>query len=116
MKKYLLASAAALLLTTIAAQASSGFALVNFGGALINGVNVANVKHVTTGEYIVQFADDVSQCAISGTVSGRVLNPFPGQIVVTTRNLYPNDVRVTTFANNSNQPADYKFYLLAQCF
>jgi hypothetical protein len=115
MKICLVAGAAALLLSTIGAQAgTTGWALVNSRGHAIDGLNVTKVRHVDTGKYIVRFSEDVSQCALSATITGRPDNP--GEILATIPKAHGTDVRVSTFRSNGNQPADNKFYLVAQCF
>jgi hypothetical protein len=115
LKKHLLASATALVLSTVGAHAgTSGWALVNSRGTAIDGLNVMHIRHPVTGKYLVVFSDDVSQCGVSATISGRQDNP--GLIVAEVPRLRGTDVLVSTFRSNGNQPADYKFYVIAQCF
>ena len=115
MKKLFLAGAAALVLSTAGAQAgTSGWARVNAEGHAIDKVNVVYVRHPATGKYVVRFSDDVSQCAMSATISGRTGEP--GLIVAEAPKPRNPDVLISTFRSNGNQPADYEFYVIAECF
>ena len=113
MKNYLFASIAALLVSTAVAQAgTSGWALVNAEGKIVHGIN-ATSHRLDVGKYIVRFSNDVSLCAISATISGRT--DAPGQIVTIDPRPRSQDVYVSTYRPNGNQPADYRFYVLALC-
>jgi hypothetical protein len=114
LKKHLLAGMALVLSTAGAQAGTSGWVLVNTRGNVVDGLNVTFVRHPDTGKYVVRFSDDVSQCGVSATISGRQDNP--GLIVAEVPRLRGMDVLVSTFGSNGNQPADYKFYVVAQCF
>ena len=114
MKKYVLAGAAALFLSTIGVQAgTNSWALVSATGRVVEGLNVVHVIHPNAGHYFVRFSDDVSQCALSATPSGKANEP--GEALVWVPKDRGTDVHVWTFRSNGNQPADYGFYLVALC-
>jgi hypothetical protein len=66
------------------------------------------------GKYVLRFSDDISQCAVSATISGRT--DAPGQIVAINPRPRSEILYVSTYRPNGNQAADYRFYVLAQCF
>jgi len=110
-----LASAAPNAIPSSPPVGTSGWAVVNASGRVLSGANVVRTRHLDTGSYTVEFNSDVSQCAYSGTIAGGVKNPFPGSIVVASRQHDGAKVHVATFGNNSNQRVDYKFHLIVQC-
>jgi hypothetical protein len=96
-------------------QHSNGFAVVGRDGTLKRGYQVVGVRHLGRGQYEVDFAGAVGQCAYNATIATQnQTDAVPGLVVVQHRHGFPNAVFVHTFSPVSLVPTNYEFHLFVE--
>jgi hypothetical protein len=84
-------------------------------GTIARGSGVTAIGKLGVGEYVLDFIQDVAQCAYVGTLGS--VDTYGGQgyggITVARRPFDPNGVYVRTDDNNG--PADRSFHLAVLC-
>jgi len=102
-------------------QGQNNWAVVAADGTLVRSLSSAgavSVEKLTTGQYEVSFAKNVSGCAYEATIGGTAnAVPSQGQISVSgdTDSDNPNDVFVQTFDKTGTIATDSPFHLYVSC-
>lgn len=95
-------------------------AVVDSSGALQRGFRATGASHLATGQYEVDFSQDVTQCGFTGsigapgTASSNATMPPAGSITITGRQGNANAVLVLTFDAHA-VAADNGFHVVAAC-
>lgn len=94
---------------------------VDLGGAILNNNGVASVKRsgdgTTTGEWIVTFNRDISECVWTGSIGYGKFQGFtvPAFISVSGQFSSKKALYVQTWNGSSRAPQDFPFNLILVC-
>ncbi|HEY7259560.1 MAG TPA: hypothetical protein VH459_10840 [Gaiellales bacterium] len=95
--------------------ATSTYAVVRRGGALVRGAHALSARRIRLGEYGVHFDRDVSNCVLTASIGSTTTAPVvaPGMISVSPGRK-PRNAFVTTIGGGG-LPGDFPFHLAAAC-
>ncbi len=79
--------------------ATSLWAAVDATGTLIRNKGASSTQKLGTGDYLIIFNQDVTNCVYQATIGGPTTNLFPGQVSAAQRVALPAGVRVITMTS-----------------
>lgn len=90
------------------------WAQINENGTADNWKGMTGNSRFDEGVYIISFARDVRECAISTSVASHTAPHFPGFFTATTTDNVPNAVTIFSY-NSSGEVEDRDFHLVLFC-
>jgi hypothetical protein len=96
------------------ASATSLWASVDSSGSLVRNKGVASSQKLGTGDYLVTFNQDVTNCVYQATLGGPTTGLWAGQVTAAQRVNIAAGVRVVT-QNSTGVTTDFPFFLSVFC-